>query len=300
MAQEYSYNHNQSGSGQINIDRLEYEIKKSTLNGFLGHKQRGNFTLCFESEINQTELDQILANHNHNIGIPHPVIWDLATHFSKHKEPQTIDWDKELVSGIKLHPSFTISNTGFLTETIRYKTFNGSSFSDPIVKIVETYTVDDASSSIETAKTVTHRLKEWFYMMSDGAWANTGDELGYKSKQKFYTDVNMIASEGKRRRENIFNRIRVQVGTCLMFNGFAASQAIAEDILISFLQTHKLATGVYFESGRGSIYDDIDADSSTFLQSLVPAIAAGINYVELNAVGETIKDYIIKRLKGIL
>lgn len=240
-------------------------------------------TLSEYIEWYQQKIDRISKEGNY------PLIYDFVDKSYNRLFFQSLDYKKGLLSGVKLHPVYTLDINGLLIETIYYV---DETKTKQVLKVNNSYILDDNLTLEPSAREVLSRT-------TTRTWIDTnGDEI-VKSKlsPKIYDTFDKKNTEGQRRRNNLINSVTVNLVTALILTGTTANKTTAQELLVSFFQSHSASFNNYKVTGRGEIYNDITNDNSTWLDVVVQD---DVNTQTLipQMIGLNLKNYSISKLKG--
>lgn len=213
------------------------------------------------------------------------------------KDHRSINYVTELKDGVRLHKRYTIDEvTGFLQATDYYKDFDGVNLTNQILRVEEAYQVDP-DETIINAKDAVSRVKVRKYTKEEDGQIDEDTDT-QKTTEKFYTEKGQIRKEGQRRRHNVQLILEERIGLVLMLTGQAAIIEQVYEILVEFFQSHNAAINAWLESGRGAVYDDITNDiSHAWLNTVIPNTPETQALLP-NSIGETLRGFIVERLKG--
>lgn len=290
----------------VDINRLDLEIRQSGhVENFKGIAVNGDdIPVAGDSIINESALDQIVTDHT---ATPLPTneykIQDDVEGSIADKPVISIDYKKELKSGVSYTPKFFIHysgiNAGLLEKTEYYKDYVDENDEGELVLVVEeTYTIDDSDQTIpHSAKPAQERDKKWKHVRKLDDQVED-DESKIKTKNKKYNTRKKRHNEGKRRRDNILEQLIDHVGLGGILSGVFSDPSDAYNKLTEMQELHANAFDSWMNSGRGSLYDDVAADTdTTWLDTEVPNNATTQAQCPW-MMGLTFRDYIVEKLKG--
>lgn len=215
------------------------------------------------------------------------------------KDITAIDYKTELKDNVAYTPDFEIKTSGIdagcLSKTTYYKDFvDNQNMGTKVLEVVESYSIDDSNpSEHNTAKDCLYRDKTWKHYKTDGSL----DEDRTKTKRKHYNTRRKKHIEGIRRRENVLEQLIDNVALAGILSGHFTDEADAFDKLVALQESHEIALSSWKNSGLGSIFNDIDADATAWLDATVadtPSTQAMCSWM----IGMKFKDYMIDKLKG--
>ena len=207
-----------------------------------------------------------MIDHNKNIKI---------YSFTDSREPfSEIDYKTGL--SIRLHPKKTFIQ-GELQSVEYYSAFDGTTYSDLVLKVDIVYTRD--ALGFATTRTTT---RTWYY---------TDDTIVDVPKVtiKHYNDALDRIKEGKRRRANLIDiLINNVMGLMLetMIPGQAADATAVIQTGRDFMKTHQIDITAFVQESHTDFKDSVTAASDAWLSN-TPASIGG---------STTIKDYITTEL----
>jgi hypothetical protein len=236
--------------------------------------------------------------------------YDVNEHVGE-KDFLDINYKSELKTGIGYTPVFTINNTGILSglleKTEYYRDYIDEDNKGTLVLVVEeTYIIDESDSTINNSgKPAVSRDKKWKHVKKKSGQI---DESNTKIKPKIYNTRIKRGKEGQKRRGNIIDQLIDNVGLAGIISGIFIDEADAHIKLTDLLTNHNPAFSAWRKSSRGSLYDDIAADTTAWLLNTVsntanqPApynSAAPIAVTSVSHMQDLVlRDYIVSKLKG--
>lgn len=269
---------------------------------------------------------------NYNATVQSHALRQLSIPETKVLPIYSIDYKVALKTGIRLVPYYTISNDGLLTATTYYLEGvypSGIAYKRPIIQVSEEYTYHASDSALNPSeKTIVAREKKWQYYFEDGT---LDTRTAYtKIKRKIYQTNQEFLEVGKRRRYNIKSVYSERIGALLVILGICQDDAVstarqkANDQLRQFSKAHAVDFMEYENYATTDLYDAIANDTHfAWLNTTVPtaaglqeslitqgqpataaivqadAYAQALAYYQLeDAVGSTLRDYSIAKLKG--
>lgn len=223
-------------------------------------------------------------------------ISEIVNPQSDKKDFRDINYNNELISGIKLHPVFTFGLSGLLESTIYYNGFvDMSNKGEEILRSDISWVVDN-DEVIPSAKSIVERT-------TTRKWKKKGG--GYSNKQKVtpkkYDTNNKKNDAGSRMRLNLRRDAEQKLGTAIYLcdldiNG--APTLNPTDEMTSFLEFYTNAFYTWHITGKGTIYDDILNDNTkSWMDWVVPdnvSTQAMIPFM----IGVSIRDYSVSKFKG--
>jgi len=235
--------------------------------------------------------------------------YDVNEHVGE-KDFLDINYKSELKTGIGYTPVFTINNTGILSglleKTEYYRDYIDEDNKGTLVLVVEeTYIIDESDSTINNSgKPAVSRDKKWKHVKKKSGQI---DESNTKIKPKIYNTRIKRGKEGQKRRGNIIDQLIDNVGLAGIISGIFIDEADAHIKLTDLLTNHNPAFSAWKKSSRGSLYDDIAADTTAWLLNTVsntanqPApynSAAPIAVTSVSHMQDLVlSDYIVSKLK---
>lgn len=184
---------------------------------------------------------------------------------------------------------------GLLDKTEYYRDYGGPE-QRLILEVREVYVLDDTDPTLPyTAWPALSRVKTWVHVNQ-----GTGelDEDNTKARAKLYNTFQKSHTEGCKRRANVQDQLTTNVATAGILSEVFADQDESYNSLVDLQTLHAAAFSSWMNSGRGPLYDDILNDLTTTWLSETVADNEQTRAVCPWMIGETFRDYIIKKLKG--
>lgn len=227
-----------------------------------------------------------------------PLIYDVVSDEVKKKDFRSINYIAELLSGVKLHSVQEFTDDGFVLSTKWYKDYINSTSKGILFLVVdESYVTNSSQSGLHPSqREVESRAKtrKWNNSKTDSTKFNSKEKV----TDKKYDTRSKKSKEGERRRNNIISMLTENVGTGGILSGVFTDPENANNELTNLLETYNGAFSTYIKTGRGTIYSDIENDSSiSWLDSTV-LDTAQTQFMCPWMVGMTLKLYIVEKLKG--
>lgn len=215
-------------------------------------------------------------------------VTELAYSGASFKDHKAIEYTSEVKN---LHAKRTIDKGGFLTNVVWYEE---PEFFNEVLKVEVVYETDlnepiPAAQSV-IKRTVTRKWKstntEDIHItdINGNVIQSVTFENGYptdpefwKVTEKHYKTSAEKRAEGIRRRGNIITQLGDGLGYHLMTGGDTLQQA--EEKIAGLMVRHATALSVYRESGKGSVYIDVQADTTEWMT-------------------QELKDYTVAKLRG--
>lgn len=290
----------------LNVVNLQNDLSTSAqLSAKFNYIQKyipssGDLEITFEDTYDETAgsadqlaLDSVITNHDATI-VDYVIISVIEEPLSSHN-PHSIDYTRQIKSGIKLHPVFEFDQTGLLVKTTYYKDYvDAQNVGTEVLKVENVYAVD-AAEPIKAAASVESRE-------TTRSWKLTNGEYSTKTKvtPKLYDTTDKKNREGERRRKNLIRMVQEKMAAALLVTLNASTETEAEEELTSFFETYSSAFYTWDASGKGTIYDDIDNDTTyVWMDSVVPDIPTTQVMIP-EAIGKTIREFSRDKLKGII
>jgi len=228
----------------------------------------------------------------------YPLIYDLVDPFFRGMPFHSIDYKRNLLSGVKLHAKNYFRNDGLLEKTEYYHKYDPQTDTGIIVLTVNAEWVVDESEEIPAAADVIERTKE-------REWVNTDGSKNSKKKKgkKKYETLEKVQAEGKRRRGNIQATAINKLGLLLVLMGEANDAVEAQDIMLQFHSDYNVEFSDYKEAGKGRLYDKIqeeidDVNSTKGWMKTIVADNATTQAMIPESIGLTIGEFTKEKLKG--
>jgi hypothetical protein len=245
----------------------------------------GNVSIWFENEY-KVESDCSIGEHM--------------------KDPLSYNYKTELLNGYWYTPVFTIveegEKVGTLSKTEYYRDYiDDNDKGELILTVEESYTIDDSDTDLYfTQRQAVERDKTWKLSKLDGSI----ETVKIKHKIKKYNTRRKSHKEGIKRRKNVEEQLIDNVALAGILSGVFTGATdtdkknAAYDALVALEGDYENAFSAWINSGRGTLYDDIQGDTAhTWLGSTIPdneTTQATIQWM----IGETFRSYIVEQLKG--
>lgn len=322
--ESYNYSISETNNDLLSEDKFVRDLRNNeslSLNNPIGiTASNKSFNVYFEVELSieqETELNSIVSSHDGQ-RMPTPVIYSHCKHTELVKNAVDVDYVKKMDS--TLFKDVSILKNGFVERTTYYLNYENGIYSNPVIRVESNYNVIN-DSSVESAKSLSDKVKKWSVYLDDGTFANPSDEFygWYKLKARPYTssERSSILNEGYKRRGNIETQLSVELTYLFIQMGVATGSSLdemianAENVLIGFLGYFAKAMQLWYKTGRGSdavglpnIYMEVaNVSILTFpwIDNMIsPALSMAIPDVVKVSENTTIRNYIIGRLEGSL
>lgn len=208
---------------------------------------------------------------------------------------RSVNYKSDLISS--LYPEREFIN-GFLTKVVYYKTYNiDGILSEPVIEVVIKYELENDALH-ESGKTVKKRTstRKWYHV--DGTLC----EKVIKETFKFYPHITESRSEGRRRRDNIFNIASKDIVVLLMFTETVGDREAAEQLGLAIASTYGAKFNDFIKiAGVQQLIDVIISDTTYgWLDNIIPVDVSVQFLIPYATIGETIRDFIIRSFKGVL
>lgn len=230
----------------------------------------------------------------------------LVVNSSKINDIFSIDYKRDLLSGIRLKPEFEFTNDGLLKNTKYYYETEDKQL---VVFVDEEYVYSPKDLDLNPSeRAIIRREKKWHWTFQNGEIDNNSDNV--KVKPKNYDTYAARISIGTRRRKNIIGRASENIATVLVLTGKASSTSDAVNKLRVFSRENNAELQAYSEYADTEIYNTILNLNLDWLQAILPTVdnlpSALIPYKPLietkllDMQGVTVKDYLVLKLKGLV
>lgn len=247
--------------------------------------------------VDESLRDEVLTQQEQDSFNIHKIVYDVNSDI---KDFRYINYKIDLRSGISYTPVFHIHSSGtysgLLEKTEYYKDYvDNNNKGELILSVEEDYIVDDSDlTKPYTARAVLSRSKTWKWTMCDG----TLDEVNIKSKNKIYDTRRKQKIEAERRRNNVIEQLIDHVGLAGILSGAFSDIDEAYDSLTELQELHAKSFVGWISSGRGSLIDVIQTDSTTtWLDTTIPDTPQTQAMCPW-MIGLTFRSYIQDKLKG--
>jgi len=264
-----------------------------------------------QSAQNENDISEFygsLTSEDLNPDHAYEIYYDVNSHILE-KDVTDIEYKKELKNGSGYTSVHTIHQegefSGMLEKTEYYRGYvDDNNRGDLVLVVEEVYTIDNSDDLIPfSARPALTQTKTWRHVnMYTKLPEVTGK--GVKVITKVYNTRRKQHKEGIKRRDNIEEQLIDNIGLAGILSGaFTGSNQLEQqsDVfnkLTNLQKTYNDSFSAWKNSGRGSLYSDIENDSQfSWLDLTVPDNQTTQELIPW-IIGLTLKDYIVKKLKG--
>lgn len=230
----------------------------------------------------------------------------LVVNSSKINDIFSIDYKRDLLSGIRLKPEFEFTNDGLLKNTKYYYETEDKQL---VVFVDEEYVYSPKDLDLNPSeRAIIRREKKWHWTFQNGEIDNNSDNV--KVKPKNYDTYAARISIGTRRRKNIIGRASENIATVLVLTGKASSTQDAVNKLRDFSRLNNDGLQAYTQYADTQIYEDINGLDYSWLDSILPPAnnlpGVLLPYKPLietklsDLQGKTVREYLVLKLKGLV
>jgi hypothetical protein len=256
---------------------LHYQVQ-SVFPGLLGIRRVGlALQMEFAGELTDPQIANIVAIVEAHSGAPAPLkLWRYVAAGDIGRDHRAIDFGVGLTT--RLHEQVTVMFRG---EVRQVGFFAPDNHTDEIVR--ETMVYVRSANGLAVSRTTT---RTWF--REDG----TAHPVAKVTTKDYAADPVHQMQEGARRRQNVVDRLTIDVLGMLMATQTAGDVAAAETIGAGFMLTHSSAVTTYLRTGANALLQaEVTADTAAWLDNDLAALGMG---------GVTIRQAIVASLLGIM
>lgn len=294
----------------IDAVKLNKELKglsfQSKIN-FIKSYNRVSGELVLDLDFNLTaqeesDLDALLAAHDHTTQYPHHKILDLVDPRATLEGLHNINYKIELISETKMTPVFHFHINGLIEKTEYFHDYvSPQNPGNKILVVEEEYELDGDQEDLGWYPSQIQpisREKTWKWVLSDG----TLDEIDIKVKTKLYDTITKKVNEGTRRRNNLVSMFSEGMATGSVLSGAFTDVGEAYMKMGELLEHHATAYESYINTGRGTLYDDLmnaTMESPCWMDTVVPDTP----YTQAlcpTMIGLTLRVWGVEKLKGLI